>query len=210
VNTTRSTLNASGRSEEKSPMSLAWMLLGIAFVIQFLAFLLSCVSFFSPFWYIELNTLYRIGLWGRCDDPDLQCKWFYENDYAWEKSIPRWQVAAQVLYAIAIGLLFISLMLSVGQLIFRCCKTLFILPVIIGVLILVAMLFELLSIAVFGIGAYRQFEVSLHSWIGRFEWAFFVGIATLFVCTIAGIVFVHAGLKFLKEMRGYNSPYGVS
>jgi len=203
-------MNTSGKSEEKSPMSLAWMLLGISFTIQFLAFLLSAIAFFSPFWYIELNTLYRIGLWGRCDDPDFQCKWFFENDYAWEKFIPKWQVAAQVLYAIGIGLLFISLMLAVGQLMFRCCKTYFSLPIFIGVLILVSMIFELLSITVFGIGAYQQFEVSLHSWVGHFEWAFFVGIAALFVTTVAGIIFIHAGRKFVKEMSGYDTPYGMS
>jgi hypothetical protein len=86
----------------------------------------------------------------------------------------------------------------------------FSLPIYIGIIILVAMLFEVMSITVFGIGAYQQFEVSLHSWIGRFEWAFFVGIAALFVCTVAGIVFIHAGRKYVKEMRGYDTPYGVS
>jgi hypothetical protein len=206
-NTTRSTLNASGRSEEKAPRSQAWLLMGIAFTITFIAFILSFIAFFSPFWIVELNAFYTTGLWGRCDSPDTICIWFMERDFAWEKSIPDWHVAAQVLYSIGIGLLFIALMLAVGQLIFRCCKMFFMLPIFIGFIILIATVFELLSITVFGIGAYRTFEVSLNSWVGRFEWAFYVGIAALFIDSLAGVVFIHAGRKYLKEMRGYDTPY---
>jgi hypothetical protein len=186
------------------------MLLGIAFLIQFLAFVLSFIAFFSPFWMVELNTHYRTGLWGRCNYPDLLCIWFNEQNFAYEKSLPGWHVAAQILYAIGIGTLFISLLMALGFIVFRCCKTVFGLPSIIGVLILIATLFELMSITVFGIGAYRVYEVSLNSWVGRFEWAFYVGIAALFVDSVAGLTFLHAGQKYLREMKGYGQPYGMN
>jgi len=199
----------SGRStDDKKPMSMAWLFMGIGFAVQFVAFLLSFVAFFAPFWYIELNTGYQTGLWGRCDGTDNVCIWFLERDYAWEKFIPKWHVAAQVLFAFGIILLFLSLMMSVGQLLFRCCKTVFVLPTITGVIILVAMLSELIAITAFGVGAYNQFEVSLNSWVGQFQWAFYVAIADLFICSFAGMIFIYAGTKYQEEMKGYTMSYG--
>lgn len=207
VNTTRSTLNMSKTTEEKT-RSTAWTLLPIAFIVLCLAFILSGISFFAPFWYEDINNHYRVGLWGRCNDPDLVCIWFMERNYAWEKSITDWHIASQILFAIGIGLYFISLMTAIGQLIFRCCKTFHKLPMFLGMVICIGTLFELLSIIIFGVGAYRTYEVSLYSWIGRFEWAFYVGIASLFVDLTAGLLFIHAGRVYLKEMNGYEPPYG--
>jgi len=72
----------------EQPMSMAWLCLKVAMLLLMLAFLLSCITFFSPFWMVELNTLYHTGLWGRCDDGEFNCIWFHERDYAWEKSLP--------------------------------------------------------------------------------------------------------------------------
>jgi len=214
VNTTRSTLlNTTAKSQEeknKNPISNAWVLLWVSLGVHFLALCMSAVAFFAPFWRIELNTWYRTGLWGRCDGFDWVCVWFMERNYAWERSLTGWHVAAQVLYAIGIGVLFIAFCLGVGQIIFRCCKTTLGLPSIIGLMTLGAMLFELVSVMCFGIGAYRDFEVSINSWVGHFDWAFYVAIAALFVDTIAGLLFLAAGSKFLEEMKGYGDiPYGV-
>jgi len=211
VNTTRSTLNTSGKSqEEKNPISIAWVLLWVSLAIHFFALFLSAVAFFAPFWRVELNTWYRTGLWGRCDGFDWVCVWFMERNYAWERSLPGWHVAAQILYAIGLGVLLISFCLGVGQIIFHCCKTIFGLPMIIGLMTLVAMLFQVTSIMSFGIGAYREFEVSINSWVGHFDWAFYVAIAALFVETIGGLMFMAAGSRFVAEMKGYGDiPYGV-
>lgn len=65
--------------------------------------------------------------------------------------------------------------------------------------------FETLSILIFGIGAYRVYDVSINSWSARFEWAFYIGIAALFNCFFAGIVFVFGGSRMVKEMAGYAS-----
>jgi len=201
VNTVKSSFNKT--ADEEEPRSYTGLLYVISFLILFISFVLSFIAFFSPFWYVELNTGYMTGLWGRCATPEIYCIWFIERDSAWEKSIPQWHVAAQVLYAIGIIVLFLCMMTSVGQLMFRCCKMSYRLPLYIGVFILVAVLFELLSIMVFGIGAYRDFEVSINSWVGHFEWAFFVGIAALFVVSAAGVIYIHVGRVWHAEMHGY-------
>lgn len=197
--------NSKSKTQDEKPMSIAWLALGIGWLLLLLAFLLSCIAFFSPFWMVELNTLYHTGLWGRCDDSEFNCIWFHERDYAWEKSVPGWHVAAQVTYAIGIGILFIALMLSIANLILRCCKNMFNMGVIIGLMIFITTVFETLSILIFGIGAYRLYDVSINSWSARFEWAFYIGIAALFNCFFAGIVFVFGGSRMVKEMAGYAS-----
>lgn len=188
----------------EQPMSMAWLCLKVAMLLLMLAFLLSCITFFSPFWMVELNTLYHTGLWGRCDDGEFNCIWFHERDYAWEKSLPGWHKAAQVTYAIGIGTLTIALILAIANLILRVCKTVFKMGIIIGVLIMVTTIFEIMSITIYGIGAYRVYDVSINSWVARFEWAFFIGIAAIFICFFAGIVFIYGGLRMVKEMKGYS------
>jgi len=71
--------------EEKQPFEWNACFLKLAFLLQFIAFVLSGVAFFSPFWYIELNTDIRAGLWGRCDE-ELECIWFMERSF--QKSLP--------------------------------------------------------------------------------------------------------------------------
>jgi hypothetical protein len=202
------------RREEDSPgMSKANLIVNVSFLLQLLAFLLSFISFFSPFWYIELNTGITIGLWGRCEANIENCIWFNERDYAWERSLPDWQVAAQVLYAIGIGILGISCCLAVGHIMFGCCKifTEGFLPIVFGVLILIAMVFETLSIGTFGIGAYHVYECSIHSWVAHFEWAFYVGIAALFNCLFAGLAFIFAGNSIREDYKGYTAaPFSYS
>jgi len=76
------------RPEDSPGESKAKLIVNVAFLLQWLAFLLSFITFFSPFWYIELNTGITIGLWGRCEANIQNCIWFNERDYAWEHSLP--------------------------------------------------------------------------------------------------------------------------
>jgi len=69
-------------SKDEQNQSFPWndCILKLCFFLQFIAFVLSGVAFFSPFWYIDLNREIRAGLWGRCDR-DLECIWFFERNY---------------------------------------------------------------------------------------------------------------------------------
>lgn len=194
------------RRPDDPKLSKGHFVVRLGFLIQLLAFILSFVSFFAPFWHVELNTLIRVGLWGRCDDVELECIWFLQRNYAWEKSLPGWHVAAQVLFAIGIGVLFISCMWSICNLMFKCCRIQYkrgLFPIIFGILVAVAMIFETLSITVYGIGAYQNYECSLNSWVARFEWAFYVGIAGLFVCLVSSLLLIYGGLILKRDMKGY-------
>jgi len=71
--------------EEEKPFPWNDCILKISFFLQFLAFVLCGIAFFSPFWYIELNTDIRAGLWGRCDRL-LECIWFAERSF--QQSLP--------------------------------------------------------------------------------------------------------------------------
>jgi len=71
--------------EEVQPFPWNDCIMKLSFLLQFFSFVLSGVAFFSPFWYIELNTDIRAGLWGRCD-AELECIWFHERDF--EQSLP--------------------------------------------------------------------------------------------------------------------------
>lgn len=71
--------------------------------------------------------------------------------------------------------------------------------------VIVSAIFETFSIAIFGIGAYQVYDVSINSWVARFEWAFYIGIAALFNCFFAGILFIIGGIRMTKEMKGYSS-----
>jgi hypothetical protein len=193
--------------DDERPQSRAGLWVGIGLLLHLLALLLSTIAFFSPFWMVEVNSLYHTGLWGRCDDSELNCIWFHERNYAWERSLPSWHVASQVLYAIGYGLLILAFLLTIGHWIFRCCKLAFSIPVYIGITICVATLFELLSIIVFGSEAYVVYEVSVNSWLGHFEWAFFIGIAALFNCTFAAFFYIYGGRQVVKDMEGYEASY---
>jgi hypothetical protein len=200
------------RPEESPSESTAQLVAKVAFLLQWLAFLMSFITFFSPFWYIELNTDITVGLWGRCEADINNCIWFNERDYAWERSLSAWHVAAQVMYAIGIGVLAISCTLAVGTLMFGCCRlSEGTWPIIFGIMIAIAMLFETFAIAIFGIGAYQECEVSLHSWVAHFEWAFFVGIATIFACLIASLTYLFSGCSIHEDYKGYSAaPYTYS
>lgn len=195
------------RPEENKKSALAHFIVRLAFLLQLMAFLLSFISFFAPFWYIELNNRIQIGLWGRCDEIDNNCIWFVENNYAWERSLPGWHVAAQVMFAIGIGILFISCMMAVGNIMFKCCKLhldLGTCPIIFGILIAVAMVFETFSIGIFGIGAYQVYECSINSWVANYDWAFYVGIAALFNLLLASLAYIYAGWTIRDDMKGYD------
>jgi len=73
------------KKEVEQPFAWNDCILKLSFLLQFISFVLSGVAFFSPFWYIELNTDIRAGLWGRCDKL-LECIWFHERTY--EQSLP--------------------------------------------------------------------------------------------------------------------------
>jgi hypothetical protein len=193
------------RPEESPGESKSNFIVNVAFLLQLLAFVMSVITFFSPFWYIELNTGITIGLWGRCEAAIANCIWFNERDYAWEHSLAPWHVAAQITYAIGIGILFISCWMAIGNIMFQCCKLQAVgtWPIIFGILIGVAMIFETISITIFGIGAYLVYECSLFSWVAHFEWAFYVGIATLFCDLIAGAAFIIAGYNIREDYKGY-------
>jgi len=71
--------------EESQPFRWNACILRLSFLLQFCAFVLCGIAFFSPFWYIQLNTDIRAGLWGRCDKY-LECIWFLERNY--QKFLP--------------------------------------------------------------------------------------------------------------------------
>ena len=73
------------KDEKKQPFPWNDCILKLCFLLQFVAFVLSGIAFFSPFWYVDLNREIRAGLWGRCDR-DLECIWFFERSYA--ESLP--------------------------------------------------------------------------------------------------------------------------
>jgi len=105
--------------------------------------------------------------------------------------------------------LLFTLVLSSGQLIFHLCQTFFSLPSIIGIILFIAMMFKLSSMIVFGVGAFGQFEVGLNSGTSTFLWAFYVSVAALLTSTLAGLIFLQAGRKYLQEMHGYGTPFGA-
>lgn len=194
------------RPDESKAEARNKFIVRLSFLLQLFAFVVSFISFFSPFWYIELNSRIRVGLWGRCDDIELECIWFLQRDYAWERSLPGWHVASQVMYAIGIIILFISCIMAIGNIMFKCCKLhldLGTCPIIFGILIAIAMVFQTFSIGIFGIGAYQVYECSINSWVANFEWAFYVGIAALFNCLIASLGYIYAGYAIREDMKGY-------
>jgi len=75
------------QNKEENHQSFRWndCLIKLSFFLQFLSFVLSGIAFFAPFWYIELNSEIREGLWGRCDKL-LECIWFHERSF--EQSLP--------------------------------------------------------------------------------------------------------------------------
>lgn len=183
------------------------LLVGVGFLLHFLAFILSAIAFFSPFWMIEVNSGYKTGLWGRCDRKEMDCIWFHERNYAWEKHIPEWHIAAQATFAIGFFILTLGLLASVGQLIFHCCRTIYILPFYVGISVAVTMVFELISIVCFGSGAYMVYDVSINSWLGNFIWAFYVGICSLFLCTASSAFYIMGGWKMRSYMKYYGNVY---
>jgi len=196
------------RPDENKAEARNHLIVRISFFLQLLAFILSFIAFFAPFWYIELNTRIRVGLWGRCDDIELECIWFLDRNYAWERSLPSWHVASQVMFAIGIGILFISCVMAIGNIMFKCCKLHLdrgTCPIIFGVLIVIAMIFQTVSITIFGIGAYQVYECSINSWVANFEWAFYVGISSLFSCLIAAIGYLFSGYSIHEDMKGYDT-----
>ena len=73
------------KDEENKPFPWNDCILKLCFLLQFMAFVLCGIAFFSPFWYIDLNREIRAGLWGRCDR-DYECIWFFERGY--ERFLP--------------------------------------------------------------------------------------------------------------------------
>jgi len=66
-----------------------------------------------------------------------------------------------------------------------------------------SVIFQTISITIFGIGAYQVYECSINSWVANFEWAFYVGIASLFSCLIAAIGYIFSGYSIYEDMKGY-------
>lgn len=196
--------------EEDKPFPWNECILKLSFLLQFFAFILCGIGFFSPFWYIELNTDIRAGLWGRCDRL-LECIWFVERSF--QQSLPGWRIAAQAMFTIGYLIQLISLLLTIGNVIFGCCKQKVFAketcPFLIGSLIAAAMVFEAFSMGIFGIGAYEVYECSINSWVANFEWAFYVGISGLCTCLFASLSYFYVGYAIREEYKGYD-PFSIS
>jgi len=72
-----------------------------------------------------------------------------------------------------------------------------------------SVLFEALSIGIFGIGAYQVYECSIHSWVANFEWAFYVGISALHSCLFSALSYFYVGYAIREEYKGYD-PFSIS
>jgi len=75
--------------------------------------------------------------------------------------------------------------------------------------VLFLVLFETLSVGIFGIGAYQVYECSIHSWVANFEWAFYVAISALHSCLFAALSYFYVGYSIREEYKGYN-PFSIS
>jgi len=69
--------------------------------------------------------------------------------------------------------------------------------------------FEALSMGVFGVGAYEVYECSIHSWVANFDWAFYVGISGLVSCLFTSLSYLYVGYAIREEYKGYD-PFAIT
>jgi len=69
--------------------------------------------------------------------------------------------------------------------------------------------FESLSIGIFGVGAYEVYECSINSWVANFEWAFYVAISAVSTCLFASLSYFYVGYAIREEYKGYD-PFSYS
>lgn len=83
-------------------MASAVSFVGLSLLLM--AFVATGVAFFAPFWLVSLSDTHTEGLWGYCP-PDQDCIWFFEDDFAWEKTHPGKKANQYNIFTFAAGLM---------------------------------------------------------------------------------------------------------
>lgn len=210
----------------------------VAFSVLILGCVLTALSFSAPFWVrvpdnwsLQMwdKVTYR-GLWGTCC-PDKEqtvgysCVWvwqdFYTDDnnmppctWVWSKNyesakIPAWYQAAQIIFCIAIGFLFIAILLQSIYNCCRCCTDASSFPTVVASAAISGAVLAGLSLGVYGGFSYQEgvFAPTLSGGkSGQLEWAFYVGVAGAGTCFIASLLFFIDGCIHATKYRDYKSP----
>lgn len=187
----------------------------VAYVFQFLGFLMGGASFFAPFWVFKLNELASEGLWGRCgnhhfsatggeDYNQYYCIWFQENDFAWENILPEWHKASQALFAFGIVTLFAVLIVASLHLCCRCCQASLSLKGALGGLLIFGGFLIALAVALFGGMSYKDNNTSFNSSISRFDWGFYIGIPGAVLPILAGLFYLIESKRYEGYQRSGN------
>lgn len=211
----------------------------IAFSVFILGCLTAALSFCAPFWVrIPDNwslamwdkVTYR-GLWGMCcpakdETTGYSCAWVWYDYYTFDNNIPpctwvwtkkfmstselpAWYVASEVIYCVALGLLFLAVLLQSIYNCCRCCKNPACFPSAVAASAFAGAVMVGLALGVYGGFSYKEgiFAPTLSGGRGgQLEWAFYVGVAGAGACFIAAVLFFIDGCIETKHYRGYKSP----
>lgn len=210
----------------------------VAFTVLILGSLAAVLSFCAPFWVRipdswSLNMWDKVtyrGLWGTCcpdtsqtggfsciwlwqdfyaqDNNRPPCTWVWTKNYAQSSELPAWYQAAEIIFCVAIGFLFIAILLQSIYICCRCCKNPSCFPTVVASAVLAGAVLAGLSLGLYAGYSYKEgvFAPTLSGGKGgQLEWAFYVGIAGAGTCFIASVLFFVDGCIQAKY-RDYKSP----
>lgn len=211
----------------------------VAFTVLILGCLAAALAFSAPFWVripdpYGLNVWNMVtyqGLWALCCPDNQQtasfsciwiwdgysaiekllppCNWVEDSNYKDTSSLPPWYTTAQIIYCVALGFLFVAILLQSINICCRCCKNPTCFPTVVASIATSGAILVGLSLGIYGGFSYKDgmfAPVLVDGKGGQLEWAYYVGIAGAGTVFISGILFFIDGCIETKHYRGYKSP----
>lgn len=204
----------------------------VGFLLLIVAFLACGAGFAAPFWIyhppgtveqtigfegtldkvrnvIGLGRVEFEGLLGKCFAEKGGCKYFWEDDFAWEREIPDWHKAAQALYSFGYVILLSTVLLALLHLCCRCCcRKPFSLATVVGSLIVAGSVLVAAAIAVYMTFQVTEKKVNIEDLTGsgdkpHFYWGCFIAVGGVACALISSIFFVCEGCRH-DSSRSYD------
>lgn len=175
------------------------------------------------------------GLWGMCCPDDgksivnIACIWIWEDFYSHDNQLPScswthnkifkstvtasdlpaWYTASQIIFCVALGFLFLSIILESINACCRCCSNPRCFPTAVGSFVFAGAILVGLSLGLYGGFSYKDGVLTPTKKGGKggeLEWAFYVGIAGFGTCLIAALLFFIDGCVQCKNYGRYKGP----
>ncbi|KAI0208986.1 hypothetical protein LSAT2_006330 [Lamellibrachia satsuma] len=154
---------------------------------------LCSISCIAPYWLVNPNIQEYKGLFALCSGTRHRCYWFFEDDFAWQKSLDGWYKTCQGCFTAGLIILLVTLLIAsllACSIISRDTRV----PAY-SLCLSTLLAFSLMgtTIILFGVKAHYKWNAAMHGTAYLFTWSYFVGISGVLSTLLSSVSYMLDG-----------------